>query len=59
MSNNEQGNTERIIDYIRQVNDDKLRLANANTFYAGLIFGMLGIMTLWLMWNIAQWSMGL
>lgn len=59
MSNNEQGNTERIIDYIRQVNDDKLRLATANTFYAGLIFGILAIGTLWLIWNIAKWGMGL
>lgn len=52
-------NYERIIDYIKSTNDDKNRVQSGNYFYAGLIFGLLAMMTLWIIWGVARWAMGI
>lgn len=54
-----ENNIERLNDYLKEVTETNSRLTTANAFYAGLIFGLLAMMTLWIIWGIAKWSMGL
>lgn len=52
-------NNERLNDYIKSITETNNRLTATNAFYAGLIFGILGLATLWIIWGIAKWGMGL
>lgn len=52
-------NIERLNDYLKEVTETNTRLTTTNAFYAGLIFGLLGCATLWIIWGIARWAMAI